>query len=303
MAQRTGSVSADDNAVQSPASSFSARFGASPEPFDGSGDWQEWVAAFEVCSEINGWSDRQKLQWLRLRLIGHAGRVLRRLPDSATRSFAEAKTALGEAFQSPGQLLIHEMAFRSRRKLATESWATHAEALLCLAEKAYPRLDGNALDVIVNAQLLQSIEDDRLQLMVRRAMTTTVAESVRELMIQQALQCTFRRASTIASADGQCDAPESSTTADLENRLHDLEQSTRQLERLMIHQQNELVLPVGSRSRQRRLSSRTPPTGRRRGNKQCWNCQGFGHIARQCPSQPGNLSGPTGRTGRWAQPQ
>uniref|UniRef100_A0A5S6QPG5 HOOK N-terminal domain-containing protein n=1 Tax=Trichuris muris TaxID=70415 RepID=A0A5S6QPG5_TRIMR len=151
------------------------------------------------------------------------------------------------------------MAFRSRRKLATESWATHAEALLCLAEKAYPRLDGNALDVIVNAQLLQSIEDDRLQLMVRRAMTTTVAESVRELMIQQALQCTFRRASTIASADGQCDAPESSTTADLENRLHDLEQSTRQLERLMIHQQNELVLAVGSRSRQRRLPSRAPP--------------------------------------------
>uniref|UniRef100_A0A5S6QB37 Retrotransposon gag domain-containing protein n=1 Tax=Trichuris muris TaxID=70415 RepID=A0A5S6QB37_TRIMR len=155
MAQRTGSLK--ETVRTRPGSSLTpeqARIAASPQAFDGSGDWQEWISAFEICSELNGWTDKTKLRWLQLRLVGAAGRTFRRLPPEATISFFAAKETLFKAFLAPGQQLVNETAFRLKRRSAAESWSSHAEALVLLAEKAYPQLGSDAVDAIVNAQLL-----------------------------------------------------------------------------------------------------------------------------------------------------
>ncbi|KFD48867.1 hypothetical protein M513_10230 [Trichuris suis] len=124
---------ADEPVVQPPLSAICTRVRAFPPPFDGIIHRQEWIIFFDICSDVNRWTDHENLQWLRLRLIGPAGRTIRRLPGSATSSFDVAKAALTEALRMPGQRLIHEMTFRSRKKSASESWTAHAEALLSLA--------------------------------------------------------------------------------------------------------------------------------------------------------------------------
>ncbi|KFD66854.1 hypothetical protein M514_20998 [Trichuris suis] len=210
---------------------------------------------------------------------------------------------LRRSARSPGQQLIQEIAFRSERRQPTESWASHAEALLSLAEKAYPHLDGRSIDAMVNAQLLQSVEDSHLQYLVRRSTPTTVADSVRELTIQQALlQATFLHSSpVIASAEPTQTRPsEPPIIAEFQSRLHSIEESIHELQRMMIHDRSEHIMPVDDR---RRRFSRRPPTEWERRRAQCWKCQGFGHIARQCPSASGNGEGSSARTGRMTRNQ
>ena len=39
-----------------------------PEPFSGEQSWEDWIDQFESIAAINGWSDEQKLVWLKVRL-------------------------------------------------------------------------------------------------------------------------------------------------------------------------------------------------------------------------------------------
>ncbi|KHJ40083.1 zinc knuckle [Trichuris suis] len=150
---------------------------------------------------------------------------------------------------------------------------------------------------MVTSQLLQSIEDLHLQYLVRRSTPTTVTDSVRELTIQQALlQATFLHSSpVIASAEPTQTRPsEPPITAEFQSRLHSIEESIHELQGMMIHDRSE-HMPVDDR---RRRFSRRPPTEWERRRAQCWKCQGFGHIARQCPSASGNGEGSSARMGR-----
>uniref|UniRef100_A0A5S6PZN3 Integrase catalytic domain-containing protein n=1 Tax=Trichuris muris TaxID=70415 RepID=A0A5S6PZN3_TRIMR len=77
MAQRTGSGAEGAVSQAEVAGTNPVRIAASQELFNGDGDWQEWISAFEVCSELNSWNSR--------------------LPEMVRRSFEAAKTALAEA--------------------------------------------------------------------------------------------------------------------------------------------------------------------------------------------------------------
>ena len=58
-----------------------------PEPFDGQSSWGDWKVHFEDVAEVNTWSVEQKLQWLRVRLTGHAQKASHRLPDESQASY------------------------------------------------------------------------------------------------------------------------------------------------------------------------------------------------------------------------
>ena len=39
------------------------------ETFDGEGDFNEWISHFEDMADLNGWSNEDKLHWLKVRLV------------------------------------------------------------------------------------------------------------------------------------------------------------------------------------------------------------------------------------------
>ena len=43
-----------------------------PDPFDGETNFDEWISHFENVAELNGWTDEEKLSWLKVRLISKA---------------------------------------------------------------------------------------------------------------------------------------------------------------------------------------------------------------------------------------
>ena len=43
-----------------------------PEVYSGEGDFDDWISHFENVSAVNGWTDSDKLLWIRVRLTGKA---------------------------------------------------------------------------------------------------------------------------------------------------------------------------------------------------------------------------------------
>jgi len=61
-----------------------------PETFDGNGDFDAWIHHFEDVADLNGWSDEDRLRWLKVRLTNKAHVALNRLPHVTLQSFMTA---------------------------------------------------------------------------------------------------------------------------------------------------------------------------------------------------------------------
>ena len=54
-----------------------------PEPFNGTGLFNDWLDHFEGVAAVNEWDDPAKLLWMRVRLVGSAQTAYRRLPNTS----------------------------------------------------------------------------------------------------------------------------------------------------------------------------------------------------------------------------
>ena len=61
-----------------------------PETFDGEGDFDE----FEDVADLNGWSNGDKLRWLKVRLVGKAHVVFNRLAHETQQVYTTERGAL-----------------------------------------------------------------------------------------------------------------------------------------------------------------------------------------------------------------
>ena len=59
-----------------------------PATFDGSGNWLDYTAHFEVCTELNGWTEKKRGLYLAVSLRGKAQGVFENLAGG-TRNYTE----------------------------------------------------------------------------------------------------------------------------------------------------------------------------------------------------------------------
>ena len=72
----------------------------SPDTFDGSTDFEERITHLNLCSQINGWSEGQKVKFLAVRLRGAALQVYTDFVDEMKCDFKAVVSALLERFSS-----------------------------------------------------------------------------------------------------------------------------------------------------------------------------------------------------------
>jgi len=67
-----------------------------PDCYDGNNNFDTWVSHFEYISEINGWTDDQKLLWVCISLKGRAHMAYNCFSDEIRVSYLAVKEALQE---------------------------------------------------------------------------------------------------------------------------------------------------------------------------------------------------------------
>ena len=122
-------------------SAMASRYVVTPELYSGEEPFDEWLDHFDSVAKLNGWSDEDAAQWLAVRLVGHTKTAYRRLPDETRRSYDRVKAALLRRFELESKRNLYAAEFRARCKLLSEDWATFADDLKNLADKALLDLD------------------------------------------------------------------------------------------------------------------------------------------------------------------
>ena len=144
---------------------MAARPVAIPEVFTGDGkqSWSDWVDHFESVADVNDWDVDAKKKWIRARLTGRAATAFRRLPEADRATFAKIVAGLTERFEPKCRKELYIAEFQRRSKRRNEDWASYAEDLKTLVEKAYPALQAEALELLALNHFLAQIDNPQLR--------------------------------------------------------------------------------------------------------------------------------------------
>ena len=265
-----------------------------PEPFDGESSWEDWQLHFQNVAIVNGWTDEQKLQWLRVHLTGRAQRTFHRLPEASRASYEDATAALQERFEPTSRKTRYQAEFETRRKKKSEGWADFADDLRSLADKAFPDLQLEARECLAVRAYLQQLEQPQVAFSVKQSGPKTLDEAVAATLEMESYVPLFPRTATVSSLQ-----EERTKAEEIENKdsagvaaINPTATLTTMLEKLM--ERVEILEARHSspeRKQQQEGRGATSQKPRRRFSAGwqrreftgiCWNCQQPGHIARNC---------------------
>ena len=235
-----------------------------PKPF-ASGDVNEWCQRFEICSKANEWNNATMALKLPTLLEGEALAVWMELTEDEQKDYKVAKEKMVAKMAPMGFVSLEE--FHRRKLQPGESVSVYVHDLKRLLDQAMPKLDKEARDDLVLHQFMAGLP-------------THISTQLRATGDTKKLDDTVERARLLMSISPQ--AP----VAAVESDLGEVQQLRDQI--------TELTEQVAALTTQR-------PTSQRKSSIRCFNCDGIGHIQRDCPSPRRRRSniGPCNNCGRF----
>lgn len=271
----------------------------SPRPYSQGEDFQLWLRRFEAYARAVKTPEEQFCNALLALLDDAAFRAydLLALTDEQSQDYKQLVEALTKRFSpSTGQQELRWM-LSQRTQEAEESLDTFADALVHLANKAYPTQDASLRAELVLDRFIAGLRDDRLhEALVQSPPETlkTLDEARTAAKRLEAAQSARRRmrskrtvvcTTTVDSAEREDDVVSTSTTPQTQvatlgtprgdpQLAEALRRNTELLERLLARMNTDTSKPT-------RPQRRRPPGS-------CWECGEQGHYRYDCPRRAGN---------------
>ena len=271
----------------------------SPDAYSGDTSWTDWVDHFEATALVNGWDNAAKLVWLPVRLTGKAQVAWKRLTADARGSYDTAKEALHKRFEPDSKRQLYAAEFHSRRRRRAEQWGDFADALRCLADKAFPTLGEEAKALLALDRYLGELDDTKVAFAVRQGRPKTLEEAVAAtLEMESYLSHGQKKEAGVSVVHGQTDGGNDVDTA-CANRavLPLLDAIVARLERLETDDRGSEYSKWKGRAPSSRGGPAAAPNGKPAKPVVCFKCGQEGHFARGCakrmtqenekPSAPG----------------
>lgn len=145
-----------------------------PQLFDGTGDLDEYLAQFDIVSEINGWDLTQKALYLASSLTGGALSLLNELSPVQRRDFIKVTEVLQNRYGSENRAEIFRSRLQTRVRGRNESIAELANAIRKLTRQAYPGAQSSLIDILSLDHFIDALTDSEIKLRLREARPTNL---------------------------------------------------------------------------------------------------------------------------------
>ena len=226
-----------------------------PAKYDGSADLDEYLAHFDLCVVVNGWTRRQAGAFLGISLQGIARRLLAGLDPATEAGYRKLRKALEQRFAPRNQTESFKALLRTRKRKAGETLQTLAEEIWRLVRLAYPGADASTLDSMGRDRFLESLGDIELRHWIYQSKPKTLEEAITTGVEAEAYLQVERKSSEKVRASGQTMAEEM--------------QSLNAAIQKMAEGQSRLEAKMANRKT-------TNP-------RACYQCGETGHFKRDCP--------------------
>ena len=149
-----------------------------PDKFNGSISWQDYIAHFDLCAELNNWTDAQKANYLAVSLRGSAQELLGDMAPEQRHDYDTLVANLSARFGSQGQTELFRVQLKSRQRKANESLPELAQAVRRLVARAYPQATNRLRDILALDHFVDALLDSELRLRLKQSKPKDLDESI-----------------------------------------------------------------------------------------------------------------------------
>ena len=248
-----------------------------PDPYDGTGDWEEYQAYFEQLAYMHGWDRVTMAMVLGISLRGAARSVLTSFTLEQRKDYRSLVKALKQNFSPAQKVHTYLAELKCRKRKPNETLACLGRDIARLVRLAYPQADQATKDTIGINALLDALPGPAIEtrLHILRGQPATLQEAVAFAMeVDSVIESTGMKAPVRRGQVNQVDS-EGSDSAELKCLAEALKRLESKIESMKRDSR-------GNRPRRRDLSDVT-----------CYNCGNKGHYKRDCkaPKNSGNEGG------------
>ena len=228
------------------------------------GSIDEWFVRFDICSKANGWNDKMKALKVPMLLEGEALASWLELTEEEQAVFKILKKKLIAKMAPLPFTALEEFHARKLRP----PLPLFMQDLKRLLQSAMPGLDENIGEQMLIHQFLTGLLTD----ISRQLRATGEAKKLTKVVERARLLMTIDNQSLSQSVAACTSKLETETKDEMSQLQHQVEALTQQ---------------VAALATQKSTNLRSRP-----GLMRCFNCNGLGHLLRNCPSPPtqGRLS-------------
>ncbi len=163
-----------------------------PATYDGSGSWLDYKAHFEVCADLNEWSQREQGMYLAASLRGQAQAVFGNLPRGSY-DYDDLVKCLEERFAPPNQTELHRVQLRERRQRASETLSELGQDVRRLTNLAYPTAPSDLRETLAKEQFVDALVSSDMRLRIKQARPHDLNDAVRHAVELEAFDRAERK--------------------------------------------------------------------------------------------------------------
>lgn len=142
--------------------------------FDGSEDFNDFLAHFEIFVTLHGWDYRTKSLFLASSLAGSAQALLTELNETQRMDY---KSLVDRRFGSVERAELFRAQLKTRVKGTNETISELAQSVMKLTRQAYPTTDQSVLNILALEQFIDDLSDPDIRLRLQETRATDIKEA------------------------------------------------------------------------------------------------------------------------------
>ncbi|KAK3096138.1 hypothetical protein FSP39_008332 [Pinctada imbricata] len=147
------------------------------QTYNGEEDLEEYLAQFEIVSEINGWDYETKSLYLASSLTGGARALLSELDDRQRRDYESLVEVLKTRFGCENRAEVFKSKLQTRVRGKDEKIPELAQSVKKLTRKAYPSASSDVVDVLAVDYFIDALNDADIRLRLREIGPKSLSEA------------------------------------------------------------------------------------------------------------------------------
>lgn len=183
-----------------------------PQNFSGDEDLEDFLAQFEITSEINRWSYSEKSLYLASSLTRNARSILTEMKEGERRDFSCLVSKLKTRFGSEHKAEIFRTQLKTRVRQKNESIPELAHSVRKMTRQAYPTASSEVVEALSLDSFIDALNDSDIRLRLRELSLKTLAEAEQVALRMEAHRLSDRQRSKLVGNVNEMISPKESST-------------------------------------------------------------------------------------------